>query len=196
MAWHQVGSDLVAAAKHVPADLYIAHYPAALPAAALAAQQHRTSYAFDAEDFHLGDLPDEPIYDVQRQRLQIIERLYLPGCAYMTAASPGIADAYVKAYATTRPTVVLNAFPKDCAPCSSTSRGAAVPGPSIYWFSQTIGPDRGLECAVRAIGQMALRPYLYLRGTPAVGFIDRLAKNCRRHGSSRSSSHPPACLSR
>ena len=49
---------LTAAAKRVPADLYIAHYPAALPAAAIAARRHGALYAFDAEDFHLGDLPD------------------------------------------------------------------------------------------------------------------------------------------
>ena len=173
-AWHPIGPDLVRAALDVRADLYIAHYPAALPAAAIAAQHHRGHYAFDAEDFHLGDAPERPEYNVQRRMLCAIEGRYLTGCAYVTAASPGIADAYVDAYGIARPTVVLNVFSRDQAPCFPTPRGTAAPGPSVYWFSQTIGPNRGLECAVRAIGQAQSRPHLYLRGMPAVGFLDHL----------------------
>jgi hypothetical protein len=173
-AWHPIGPDLVAAATHVPADLYVAHYPAALPAAAIAARRHGALYAFDAEDFHLGDRPELPKHSAERRMVRSIEERYLPGCAYVSAASPGIADAYVEAYGIVRPTVVLNVFPRAQAPSQPTQAGNAVPGPSIYWFSQTIGPGRGLECAVRAIGRAQFRPHLYLRGTPAWGFLDRL----------------------
>lgn len=173
-AWHPITPDLIAIAKRVPADLYIAHYPAALPAAAIAARHHGARYSFDAEDFHLGDAPEGPAYEVERVMLRAIERCYLPGCTYVTAASPGIADAYVEAYAIARPTVVLNVFPRAQAPSGSTPAGTAKPGPSVYWFSQTIGPERGLECAVRAIGRAKSQPHLYLRGNPAVGFTDRL----------------------
>lgn len=165
---------LVAAAKRVPADLYIAHYPAALSAAAMAARRLGALYAFDAEDFHLGDWPDTPAYEPRRRLVRAIEARYLPGCAYVTAASPGIADAYVDAYGIKRPVIVLNVFPRAQAPSNPTPAGTAKPGPSVYWFSQTIGPDRGLECVVRAIGRTRTRPHLYLRGTPASGFIDRL----------------------
>jgi glycosyltransferase involved in cell wall biosynthesis len=167
-------SPLARAAKSLPADLYIAHYPAALPAAAAAARRHGALCAFDAEDFHLGDLPDTPAYEPQRRLTWAIERRYLPSCAYVTAASPGIADAYVDAYGIARPTVVLNVFPRAQASSSPTPKGTAEPGPSVYWFSQTIGPDRGLECAVRAIGRARSRPHLYLRGSPASGFLERL----------------------
>jgi glycosyltransferase involved in cell wall biosynthesis len=173
-ASHPIGPDLLRAALDVRAHLYIAHYPAALPVAAIAAQRHQGRYAFDAEDFHLGDFRDGPEYDVQRQMLRAIEGRYLPGCSYVTAASPGIADAYVEAYGIARPTVVLNVFPRAQAACGPTPRGTAAPGPSVYWFSQTIGPDRGLECAVRAIDRARSRPHLYLRGTPAAGFLDHL----------------------
>ena len=162
------------AATRVQAELYLAHYPAALPAAARAARRYKALYAFDAEDFHLGDAPEGPGHHNARQMLRAIEDRYLPGCAYVTAASPGIADAYVDAYGIARPTVVLNVFPCDQAPKHPTPRGTAAPGPSVYWFSQTIGPERGLECAVRAIGLAQSRPHLYLRGTPAAGFLDRL----------------------
>ena len=173
-AWHQVTPDLVKAARSVRADLYVAHYVAALPAAAGAARLHGGRYAFDAEDFHLGDPPDDPAFEPIRRHTRAIESAYLPGTAYVTAASPGIAEAYAGAYGITLPTVVMNVFPRSHAPTAPTSRGTASPGPSVYWFSQTIGSDRGLECAVRAIGLARSRPHLYLRGNLAAGYADCL----------------------
>ena len=152
------------------ADLYIAHYPAALPVAAAAAKRNGACYAYDAEDYHLGDWPDDVAFDLDRRLVRGIEGRYLPGCAYVTAASPGIADALVSAYGIPRPRVVLNVFPLDQAPPGPTPRGVTEPGPSLYWFSQTIGPDRGLECAVRAIAAATTRPHLYLRGSLAAGY--------------------------
>ena len=106
--------------------------------------------------------------------MRAIERRYLSGCAYVTAASPGIADAYAETYGIERPRVVLNTFPLGHASHQPTPRGTAQQGPSLYWFSQTIGPDRGIECAVRAIGLARTRPHLYLRGTPTADFAERL----------------------
>lgn len=170
------------AALAIPADLYIAHYPAALPAVGAATKKHGASYAYDAEDFHPGDWPDDPGYDIERQLVRAIEARYLPNCDYVTAASPGIADAYAEAYGIERPRVVLNAFPLGQAAPAPTPRGTARPAPSLYWFSQTIGPNRGIECAVRAIGRAATRPHLYLRGTPAAGFATRLLDLARGIG--------------
>ena len=162
------------AALATPADLYIAHYPAALPAAAAAAQAHGGRYAYDAEDFHLGDWPDDPTFDLERRLVHAIEGRYLPGCAYITAASPGIAEAYAEAYGIEPPHVVHNTFPLVQASPRPTPGGTTRPGPSLYWFSQTIGPDRGLECAARAIGLARTRPHLYLRGTPAPDYAATL----------------------
>jgi glycosyltransferase involved in cell wall biosynthesis len=157
-----------------PADLFIAHYVAALPAAAKAAALYKAHYAFDAEDFHLGDLSQRPEHEEERRLIRIIEERYLPGAAYITAASPGIAAAYVDAYNVKPPAVILNVFSRSEAPSATNSRGTVFPGPSIYWFSQTIGPERGLEYAVQAIGLTRTRPHLYLRGTPTGGYDDYL----------------------
>jgi glycosyltransferase involved in cell wall biosynthesis len=170
------------AALATPADLYVAHYPAALPAVAAAARRHGARYAYDAEDFHLGDWPDAPAYDSERRLVGDIEARYLPGCAYVSAASPGIADAYAEAYPIERPRVVLNTFPLGQASPAPTPRGTAQPRPSLYWFSQTIGPNRGLECAVRAAGLARTRPHLYLRGTPAAGYAEELLDLARAAG--------------
>ena len=161
---------LSAAALRVKADLYIAHYVAALPAAAHAAAHHGAAYAFDAEDFHLGDLPDAPEHALEKRIIRAIESRYLPGTAYMTAASPLIAEAYTETYGVPLPTVILNVFPKANAPAVPTPRGSAQPGPSLYWFSQTIGAGRGLETAVEAIARARSLPHLYLRGAPAAGY--------------------------
>lgn len=174
--------DLQRAASDVPADLYIAHYVAALPAAARAARRYGAAYAFDAEDFHPGDLPDTPAYRVHNRLVREIESRYLPGAAYLTAASPMIAEAYAETYGISCPKVVLNVFPRTNAPPAPTPRGTAVPGPSLYWFSQTIGAGRGLETAIEAIARAASAPHLYLRGTPAAQYEDTLRKLACQHG--------------
>jgi glycosyltransferase involved in cell wall biosynthesis len=160
-------ADLASATLQVRADLYIAHYVASLPAASRAAERYGTQYAFDAEDFHLGDLPDTPKHSLDKKIIRAIEGRYLPGAAYVTAASPMIADAYAETYNIPLPTTVLNVFPTRNAPSGPTLRGTVAPGPSVYWFSQTIGPGRGLETAIEAIARAKSRPHLYLRGAPA-----------------------------
>lgn len=168
-----VASDLFRLALKTKSALYIGHYVEGLAAAARAARVHGSLYSFDAEDFHPGDLTDEPANAFDNALLDAIERAHLPGCAYVTAAAPGIADAYAKHYSIPRPTVVLNTFSRSLAPSAATFRSgskAPQPGPSVYWFSQTIGPTRGLENAIRAIAKSRSRPHLYLRGEPAPGY--------------------------
>ena len=174
--------DLNAAAQAVHADLYIAHYIAALPAAARAAARHNARYAFDAEDFHLGDMPDIPSNALEKQIIREIEERYLPGTAYVTAASPLIAEAYVDAYRIPKPKVILNVFPKKNAPAAPTQCGSAKPSPSVYWFSQTIGPGRGLEIAIEAIAHAKSSPHLHLRGNAAAGYQDHLHELALHHG--------------
>lgn len=170
-----IAHRLAALAANTPAELYIAHYVAALPAAAHAAALHGAAYAFDAEDFHLGDLPDAEVHRWKKELLHEIESRFLPGATYISAAAPLIAEAYAQAYGVPKPTVVLNTFPRGNAPQSATAKGTASPGPSIYWFSQTIGPGRGLEAAVGAIAVSRSRPHLYIRGTATGGYIGTLS---------------------
>src|SRR4029077_20628013 len=44
----------------------------------------------------------------------------------------------------------------------------------FFWFSQTIGPGRGLEQAVTAIGRAAVGAELTLVGRPHASFVDDL----------------------
>lgn len=181
-AFSPVTAPLARRAAAWPADLYIAHYPAALPAVAKAAAKHGALYGFDAEDFHTGDPPPGAEHEAERAAIGAVEAAHLPHCAFITAASPGIAQAYAKAYGVEPPAVILNVFAKADAPAMAAATGSASPRPSLYWFSQTIGPDRGLEAAVDALALSRARPHLYLRGNPAAGFVATLNRRAESLG--------------
>lgn len=167
--------SLAARVASAPADVVIAHNLAALPAAARAARRLGARLGFDIEDLHAGELPDSPEHDGERALVRAVEAHYLPRCDYLTASSPGIADAIVEDYGVRRPTVVLNTFPAeapvgDGAPWRDRRDGA----PSLYWFSQTTGPDRGIEDVIEALGVMTTPAQLYLRGAVAPGYGERV----------------------
>ncbi len=179
-AHHQLSHALGNAAMSEPADLYLAHNLAALPAAARAAAHHGARLGFDAEDFHCGELDESPVSATERAARTIIERTLLPRCQHLTAAAPGIARQYQQRYGVTMETI-LNVFPLAEAPLAPASPQAGE-GPSLYWFSQTVGAERGLEAVVRAMGQMRVRARLRLRGNPSPGYADTLQTLARRVG--------------
>jgi hypothetical protein len=173
---HHAGFDrLRRAVGRIDADLYLGHCLAGLPVAAAVAGERGAAYGFDAEDFHDAETTEamaDPIEVKARRRLQ---SEFLPGCRVLTAASPLIARQYLRDYGVTA-TTVLNVFPRAAAPASPVD-----PGPmgtrrraQLYWFSQTIGPGRGLEKIVAAAARMTTPVEIVLRGFPAPGFSDRL----------------------
>jgi glycosyltransferase involved in cell wall biosynthesis len=161
---------LARAAAAEPADLYIAHYLDALVAATWAARRYDAKLGFDAEDDHIGELAAEKQSDAAI-RWQIEAEL-LPRCQHLTASSPGIASAYSQRYGVTM-TPILNVFPLAQAPPDppANRNGRAL---SIYWFSQTIGPGRGLECFIKAMGRIRGRVTLSIRGSDYLGYSARL----------------------
>ena len=173
-AAHYVTPELGRLAAAQPADLYIAHNLGALPAAARAARQHGARLGFDAEDFHRGELADTPENAASRALTAAVEQRYLPQCDYVTAASDGIGRAYAAATGVDRPTTILNVFPtseRDTDVAPEALAAEVPPGArSLHWFSQTIGPDRGLEDAVRALALVPDDVVLSLRGGWAPGY--------------------------
>lgn len=172
---HSLISDSLAqAAIAKPADLYIAHCLAALPAVAIAAQKHNAKFGFDAEDFHVGELVKIPENNLEIVIRDYIERTLLPQCCYLTASSPMIAEAYRNRYGVSIEPV-LNVFPLSEAPVKLKEFANKEPF-SLYWFSQTIGGNRGLESIVEAMAQMKTSVELHLRGIPATGYADVLTQ--------------------
>jgi len=134
-------------AKNEKADLYIAHNLGALPAAVQAAKKWGAKCGFDAEDYHRGEyLKQDKSYNLARK----VEEKYLPQCNYITAASPLIAAAYKK-IALTNITVINNVFSKSYLQPFRSDDGR---GLKLFWFSQTVGPDRGLEFVIKAINKL------------------------------------------
>jgi glycosyltransferase involved in cell wall biosynthesis len=189
----RVGPEVRRAALRVPADLFIAHNLGALPAACAAAAAHSAKVGFDAEDFHSGQL-SRPADAHAAAFTRDAERRLLVRAAYVTAASAGIAEAYRDLCGIPLPTCILNVFPLQDRP--SRLRPDVIRDPiRLYWFSQTIGPNRGLEDAVRAIGLLRAYPIeLHVRGRWQDGYHDRLRQLAADNGvaQERLVSHPLA----
>lgn len=154
--WHAAGAR---------ADLFLAHNLAALPVAARLAGAARVPLAFDAEDDHLMELPASEQHTIEARLRDTLLARYLPRCSYVTTPSDGIAEALRDRYGIPRPVVVHNAFPlADRARCDGRRVDRTHGGFSLYWCSQSIGLDRGLQDAIRATARLPGEVHLHLRG--------------------------------
>ncbi|HEY4062597.1 MAG TPA: hypothetical protein VGM30_11880 [Puia sp.] len=145
-------------AKKEGADLYIVHHAEALGAGYRAASANGARLGFDAEDFHTG--MNEPADRTWEDDIMaFLEKKYLPRCDYYTAASKGIAEAYRSAYRIDLPTVVLNVFPREHLPAIACNEPVR-----FYWYSQVIGPGRGIEGLLEAAGRIGSSFKIHIRG--------------------------------
>ncbi|MBT2562795.1 hypothetical protein J7E50_24020 [Pedobacter sp. ISL-68] len=158
--------ELVNQAKKIKADVYIAHNLAALPAAALAAKKNKAKLGFDAEDFHRHELYDDPQQFDVRLKVHLEDR-YLPVLDYLSTASPLISKAYQHLYPNLRPHTILNVFPKENI--NEIIHDYPI---KLFWFSQVIGRDRGLEAVIKAIGNCKQKFELHLLGEHKDGIKD------------------------
>jgi glycosyltransferase involved in cell wall biosynthesis len=173
-------SELAAAAGQIRGRLYIGHYPEGLAAAAAAAAQRNAQFAYDAEDLHTGEDADTPRGRERSSRVFRIERRYIGGCAYVSAVSSHVADAIAERYRGVAPFVVHNTFPwEDRASIDGDIKDRRGPETSLYWQSQVIGLDRGLQDVMRALGRVD-RPFqFHVRGwytADVAEELDRLAQ--------------------
>lgn len=124
-------------------DLVVAHSLAAFPAALSYAARHRIPCGFDVEDFHPGEgmLPDSEYGRVRAKLLQAL----LPHTAYFTYASPLIGEEVKRLLSQERlprSEYIRNCFSREFFPYREPAFGGPI---RLVWFSQTIGPGRGLE---------------------------------------------------
>ncbi|MNK18484.1 hypothetical protein D3C87_366910 [compost metagenome] len=136
------------AAKKYQADLYIAHNLGALPAAVRAARHHQKPCGFDAEDFHRNEVSDDPnSFDVKLKTH--IEHKYLPKTSYLTASSPQITAAYQALFPSKDIVTLLNVF--NPVPLVNIPKTDSISPIKLFWFSQTIGTQRGIEEVIQAL---------------------------------------------
>ena len=164
-AYSRLYTELLKKAASEPADFFIAHNPPALPVAATAARRFGVKFAFDSEDFHTGEFNEVDRSSSAFEFLNKVESVYLPQCAYVSAPSEQIADALRDRYKIAKPVTLPNVF------CWSERehldgkvkdrRGDSL---SLYWYSQIVGLDRGLQDVIRAAGLLSSPVQIHVRG--------------------------------
>ena len=127
-----------------PAQLYIAHYLGALPAALRAADKYKARVIFDAEDFHRGE---EYFHAAEIKNVISLEDQLLHQVDLITTASPLITKEYKKYYPQQTITTINNVFSKKFIQPITHSSAAL----KLFWFSQHIGMYRGLEIFIQAL---------------------------------------------
>jgi hypothetical protein len=174
-AYSRIFPELLQEALAEPADLYYG-FARTLAEAAQAAVRCSVPYALDLEDFYSEELEPGAQSHLTQSLAQALERAILPGAAFLTAGSAAIAEAYHDTY-DVQPVTINNTFPLPLrAPTLEPSRNNRL---RLYWFSQTIGPRRGLEDAVVAAGLVGTPLSLTLRGLPIPSYVDDLCRLAR-----------------
>jgi glycosyltransferase involved in cell wall biosynthesis len=170
-------TELEKLASSEPADWFIAHTQPALPAAAAAARKWKANLGFDCEDL-LAETGDK-FCEANR----LIEQKYLRHCDYVTATSNAMAEYLTHGYNIPRPVVLYNVFPL------SLSEGIVPPAQRkahsklrLYWVSQTIGPDRGIQDAFQACAGLADQIEIHLRGRVSEQHKRELTASAERWG--------------
>ena len=132
------------------ADLYIAHNLGALPAAVKAASRTKGLCGFDAEDFHSGESTTGSL-----TRTIHVEKKYFPKLGYLTTASPLISDAYLQLFPDLQPVVINNVFSRKFLQPNIKiyNKGEVL---KLFWFSQTVGTNRGIEDIIIAMAKLAV----------------------------------------
>ena len=132
-SYSRAHDELVRAVTTEPADLVYGGTTGALAAVAEAALRLGVPYGLDLEDFHTGERSAQAgQFSAIAER---VERLVLPGAAFLTTSSPMIADAYADKYGL-RPRTIHNTFSLDLSDPVESLDGVPL---RFYWFSQTLG---------------------------------------------------------
>lgn len=177
---------IAAVAARLPAAFYFGNGGSSLAAAALAAKARGVPFGFDLEDFHDAETEAGMSDRAVAVATEILQRRLLPKAAFLTAASPLIAEKYSEVYGV-HPTVLLNVFPRQEAPKAPLDPGpiSAERPARFYWFSLTIGPGRGLEAAVAVLGRLRTPAELHLRGVVSADYRQRLEQVAKSAGLAR-----------
>jgi glycosyltransferase involved in cell wall biosynthesis len=173
----RIHSELADAAASRPADLVYGS-GTALAAAAFAADRVDAPFALDLEDFHTAE--EDGATPRSRRAMELtghIESELLPKAAFLTGGSDAIARAYLRKY-NVRVTPIHNVFEPipEHADIHQSSSGPL----RMYWFSQTIGPGRGLEDVIRSAGIAEVPLALHLRGSVSPAYLDDLGAKAKK----------------
>ena len=129
--------------------------------------RHGFRVGVDFEDWFSEDLPQadrkgRPVAEIKRLERKLLSKANPVLTTTRVMAEAMAADAEVERV----PTVIPNCFPWSGAPVpgEGASDERDPKAVSFYWFSQTIGPGRGLETLANSLSQLRGNWELHLRG--------------------------------
>jgi glycosyltransferase involved in cell wall biosynthesis len=182
---------MLARARALAADLYIAHSEPALYVAWRLMQDGRRA-GVDMEDWFSEDLLPESRRRRPLALLRFLERDLLMRGVYASCPSRVLSEALAKEYGGKPPIVLYNAFPwKDRNAIDGRCkdrRNTAIA--SICWYSQTLGPGRGIEDLVGALPLLKCEAEIHLRGHAAPGMVDWIRERIPERWRQRVFFHP------
>jgi glycosyltransferase involved in cell wall biosynthesis len=169
--------DLMRTALIIAADLTIVHSQAGLWVGAKLLERGRR-VGVDFEDWFSEDVRPEERHIEGMGWLRELEQQLARECTYSLTTSRAMASAMATEYRSPEPAVVYNVFPSsERAMLDGSCRDRKdLSLPSVHWFSQTIGRDRGLELLFRAVGDVSIPFEIHLRGNVAPGYRDYLER--------------------
>lgn len=158
-------------ARKLKADLYISHNLGSLAPAVWASKKNHAKCGFDAEDFHRHERTSDS-NDPDVILKSYLENKYIPQLNYLTTASPLINEQYHSLFPSLQPQAILNVFPKtNISPSKPYQKENPL---KLFWFSQKIGPDRGIEDVFSALKYLdGLNIEFHLLGKPRPGIKNK-----------------------
>jgi hypothetical protein len=152
------------------ADLYIMHQEIAT---IIGSQMiNKYNVAFDLEDWYSEDLLQDARKTRPIQLLKKAEKIALTGGVRCYTTSHAMAQGLQAVYKSDKlPAVIYNSF---SAPGQLNQTNYQSGPIRLYWFSQTIGPGRGLEFFINGISKSNFNWELNLRGNISEDYYKHL----------------------
>jgi glycosyltransferase involved in cell wall biosynthesis len=129
---------------------------------------------FDLEDWYSEDLLPASRRKRPLRLLKKIEASALHHGTYCITTSQAMATAMATEYGCREPEVIYNAFSLAERSTEYQPRAAETKKVSLHWFSQTIGPGRGLEKLLDALRYVTRPLELHLRGEVSKSYQEEL----------------------
>lgn len=164
-------SRLLDHARHTAWDLAIFHSEAGLWAGSVLHRMGRR-VGMDFEDWFSQDLAPDQRAGRPIATLSQLEAQALHFGPYVLSTSKAMATALANAYGGPTPAVIYNCFPRAEAPGTHAAVDSA--RVRLHWFSQTVGPHRGLEALFGSLAYLPPNWELNLIGDDAHGHAEKL----------------------
>lgn len=167
----RVAPELIRKTTERPADFIYAGTAGGVAVAALAARKMNVPFAVDLEDLHTAERPPSTRARTSHRLMYRVEREVLHEAAFCSTSSKPIATALEQQYGI-QPAVIHNvsSLPTELPNLSKQDSGKL----RVIWFSQQIGPGRGLEDLVPMCKRIGRPLHIGLLGS-RTQFSDHLA---------------------